>query len=62
MKTGENLGLLKSFVARLLTSFCREDGAVDNAALSSPAQGLNYLRNCLEFINIWLVRQYCFLR
>ncbi len=47
MRTNNNLGLLKPFVDRLLTSFCREDSATVFVALSSPAE--NFECPCIRF-------------
>ncbi len=43
MRTRDSLGLLKPFVDRLLTFFCREDSATNTVALSSPAENFKYL-------------------
>ena len=51
MRTSDKLGLLKPFVDRLLTSFCREDSATVCVALSSPAENFKYPGIRLDLIN-----------
>ncbi len=56
MRTSDLLGLLKPFVDRLLTSFCRDGSEGFFLSLPSPAGHLSYLPIPVNLTNIVSLR------